>query len=139
MESDRNSARGQAFIESALLMLAFALAMGLVVLAVHVAVDGLALQNTVRAEAGKHALAVTAGVQSSDINEWQTGRDGIAFTPDDRAVSGYGRVLAPFADNVFSVKEAEAMVEVPPVAQDYILPSGEITIRARAAIPAMGL
>ncbi|MBR1870380.1 MAG: hypothetical protein IJ802_00950 [Kiritimatiellae bacterium] len=134
----RNHSRGQAFIETALLLLAFLLVAAAFAFIAECTVASLKMQNTIRADAGRIALNSTAGVQSSNIVAWHKGSDGEPFTADDKKSTGVLRILAAFADNAFVTKKDEEIVEVPPLAEEFLVGDEKVRTSFQVSMPVMG-
>jgi len=93
MVTDR---RGQAMVEFALAVFAFALIASAAVSFALLSDEALRLESDLRAEAGREALGVGIGSTLSGISGWDAGADGIPHTADD--VENGGNASAAMTD-----------------------------------------
>ena len=135
----KNSRRAQAFIETAILLLAFVLAAAAFATLVELVMASYEMQSNIRADAGSNALSSTAGTIGHGIKDWNVGPDGIRYTPDDRPVTGLAVIDSPFALNVYSVKSDVRTVDVPALAAEALVGSDKAKTSFKVSIPAMGL
>ena len=82
------SVSGQAMIEFAICLFVGLIVISALLSFSDIIVKALGLHGTLRAEAGRKALAAPIGKSMAYIKDWNKGQDDTAFTFDDRSVSG---------------------------------------------------
>ncbi len=109
------SKRAQAFIETALLMLAFAIVLAAFAAIAGIALESMSMQSNLRADAGANALNATAGTMGHSFN------------------------TSPYAATVYSAKRDVKEIDLPGIASEFLTGSRKAKTTFSVSMPVMGL
>lgn len=111
----KTSRRAQAFVETAILLLAFAIVIAAFVAISGIALESISMQSNLRADAGENALNATAGTLGHTFNS------------------------SPYAMTLYSAKRDVKEIELPGIATEFVTGTRKAKTSFSVSIPVMGL